>query len=155
MRWLWVLAVCALPLGCVLPPGDEVSPAPELVTLERAEAWYKRGLTAMAERRYGDAVVAFNASLREFPTQYRVHYRLGRCQYQLGNYDLEILEYRKCLALNPQHKNALYHLGSAYTARDEIASARDCFRQLVALAPGDANAERALLMLEAVARRQE
>lgn len=150
-RVSWIV-VCSLALtGCVLHSGGALPVAPELLAVERAEASYQRGLTHMAERNFGKALAAFTSSLREYPNQHRAHYRIARCHYFLGNYDLEILEYRKCLALNPHHKNALYHLGSAYTAQDEITQAQGCFRRLLALSPSNSDAQRALIMLEAVA----
>ena len=81
------------------------------------------------------AIREFQQALAIDPLYYRAHFKLGLCYYHRGLYELEINEYRKCLAINRQFTHAWLNLGHAYLARDELQQAREAYQRVLDLEP--------------------
>lgn len=140
--------------GCVAvdPPGADVELAgPATEAVEEAEALdlgddpearlarlaYVRGLELRASHQPAAALVAFNQVLSHDPAHYRAHYHLGLCYYELGDAAREQLEYRKCLALNPNYVRALRALGESLFTADDLEQAREVYLRAHELDPHD------------------
>ncbi len=128
MRRLWPLLI--LLLGCG-SPGDHPPPEPiQIASVNDAREVYLLGLEHQDAEEWQKAVKAFQLALRYDPLLYKAHFKLGICYLQLGEYELEIVEYKKCLAANRSYAPAWRNLGNAYLARNEIERARDAYDHL-------------------------
>lgn len=127
------LTIAGLALtGCVAAPA----------TPARSSADELTRLTAQAERRsvagqWESALSAWAQVLRADPFAYRAHVERARCYYQLGEYGLEISEYRKALAINPSYPAALSRLGHALLGQDALEEARSVYWRYLTLVPED------------------
>lgn len=65
------------------------------------------------------------------------HYNLAKVLYLKKQIPQAVQAYRKTLALNPGHSNALLGLGSALLSQGLIDAAVDCFRRAISLSPGN------------------
>lgn len=137
-----VIAVSAL-CGCRTPastPGSPESQVQALVTRAEQRA---------SARQWDDALTAWARVLEVDPFAYRAHVERARCYYHLGEYELEISEYRKALAINPSYPAALARLGHALLGQDELEEARAVYWRYLALVPDDAQVLFGLSQLEA------
>jgi len=106
--------------GCVGPGGAD----PRDDESARAARLDALGEELLARGQVEAAIEAYQAALVHEPRSYRTHYRLAQCYYHLGDYALEMAEYRLCLAINPRYRPALLNLGHAATAVDDLDTAR-------------------------------
>jgi tetratricopeptide (TPR) repeat protein len=106
------------------------------VRTHRARRFYLQGVKLLYDPpRIDEAIREFQLAL-EMDTQfYKSHFKLGICYYHKGQYDLEITEYKKCLAVNRSYAPAWLNLGHAFLARDELESARDAYKEVLGLTP--------------------
>ncbi|MBF0623453.1 MAG: hypothetical protein HQL82_01465 [Magnetococcales bacterium] len=79
------------------------------------------GRTLMHEERWAQAIEVFQEIHRRWPARRGVHYQWGRCLAELGYQEGAMAEYRRELALNTRHRNALYRLGMAELSRGLVA----------------------------------
>jgi len=132
----------AQPTGPAAPgPADPTSPselAAELraehdpIAAHRARRFYLQGVKLLNDPlRVDEAVREFQLALEADTLFYKAHFKLGICYYQKGQYDLEITEYRKCLAVNPDYVPAQLNLGHAFLARDMLEEARDSYQKVI------------------------
>lgn len=102
----------------------------------RARAFFLQGVKLLSEpQRVDEAIREFQLALVADPLFYKAHFKLGICYYQKGQYDREIAEYRKCVALNANYAPAQLNLGHAYLARDMLEEARDAYQRVIDLEP--------------------
>ncbi len=127
--------------GCAAPQSEVaseslvlgVSPAKQRL----GELHHERGELMLNAKNFQDAVQAFSLALQANPFDYKSHFKLGVCYYSLGDYELEITEYRKCLALNPNYRQALLYLGHACVSRDELELAQEAYTHYLEFDPDD------------------
>ena len=70
----------------------------------------------------------------------RLHYQLGVLCFQQQRYEPAVEEFRRAVALKPDHVNAYYNLGHALRMTGDDAAARDAFASAVRLSPSHARA---------------
>lgn len=119
--------------GCVSP--QPVSPP---TRAERAASYYDLGIHLALEKDYAKALSAFQESVQADPLRYDAHYWAGICYYELGEYELELVEYKKCRALNPNYPPAWKALGHAHLAADDLVEARESYSRYLVWEPSDA-----------------
>lgn len=132
-------------MGCVAEGSGAHARGRELDVVDvraRAEARLVEGDRLLAEaQRAGSAldpaVRAYQSALRMDPLLAEGHLRLATCYYLAQEHELELSEYRKCLAINPRHVEAWQRLGHAKLALDDLHGARDAYEHVLALDPTD------------------
>jgi tetratricopeptide (TPR) repeat protein len=134
LRQAAVILAVSLPLaGCAAVGGGGWDPEAARAAAEAHElnGWRRlqKGKVASAER-------AFQQALQTDPTFYAAHLGLARCHYEKREADLEIAEYLKCVAMNPDCVEAWVQLGDAHWSRDALRDARQAYEQ--ALRAGEA-----------------
>ena len=93
------------------------------------------GLQLMESGRYGEAIEVFSASLRE-EEDASTRINLGRALRANGQSGEALLEYQRVLGASPQNALAKFDLGLLlWEDRHDSASAIDCFRAAVRIAP--------------------
>ena len=159
MRRLWIALTLCAPLGCsTTEPADpplryddqarqEIVERPlpphephvhtELERTQRARQVYLRGVQLLeaAQPRVNEAIRDFHQALEIDPLFHRAHLKLGICYYLKGEYELEINEYRKCLAIEPRYVAGWLNLGNALLTRDRLHDARDAYQRVLELDP--------------------
>lgn len=122
------------------PPADDARVAESDVGLSppeashRARKFYLQGVKLLYDPpRVEEAIREFQLALQEDNHFYQAHFKLGICYYHLGQYEREIFEYRKCLAVNPGYVPAQLNLGHAYLAQDMLEQAREAYRKVLDL----------------------
>lgn len=116
----------------------------------RARTFYLQGVRFLSEKppRVDEAVREFQLSLEADPLFYKAHFKLGYAYYHKGQYELEIAEYLKCLAISSRYLPALINLGHAYLARDQLELARDAYRRALEIQPDHATCQYNLGLIE-------
>ena len=136
------------PLSAMTTPDTRTAWTPRTVTdptafttqapvrAHRARRFYLQGVKLLVEPpRSDEAIREFQLALEMDPMFYKAHFKLGICYYHKSQYDLEITEYKKCLAINRNYVWAWLNLGHAYLARDELEAARDAYEEVLGLSP--------------------
>lgn len=136
MRALTLVAalLTTLMVGCVTPP--EVRPRTS--TTEQAQRLYLQALELAAQKDYAEALRTFQSVLEHDPLRFEAHYWSGVCYYELGEYALEIAEYTKCHALNPNYPPVWKALGHAYLSADDLDGAKQAYGRYLGYEPLDA-----------------
>ncbi|HBP23703.1 MAG TPA: hypothetical protein DEA08_38735 [Planctomycetes bacterium] len=116
----------------------------------RARTFYLQGVRFLSEKppRVDEAIREFQLSLEADPLFYKAHFKLGYAYYHKGQYELEIAEYLKCLAISSRYLPALINLGHAYLARDQLELARDAYRRALEIQPDHATCQYNLGLIE-------
>lgn len=116
----------------------------------RARTFYLQGVRFLSEKppRVDEAVREFQLALEHDPLFYKAHFKLGYAYYHKGQYELEIAEYLKCLAISSRYLPALINLGHAYLARDQLELARDAYRRALEIQPDHATCQYNLGLIE-------
>lgn len=139
----WAVVLCG---GCVSAPAE---PAPAPSPKDEAQAAYLHGLELGLEGRHAAALAKFQQAASQDPLRGDAHYRAGLCYYQLGEYELEAAEYRKALAINPNHTKVWRALALSCVSSDDLDGARRAYRQALVLEPSDARVRYNLALVEA------
>lgn len=82
-----------------------------------------------------------------WPRKAEMHSNLGSVYQAMGRIEDAIVSYEAALKLNPHLAVAVNSLGSAYLARGDFEQAEHCYRQCLAVVPGDLLVRSNLLML--------
>ncbi len=136
-RWLIGLAVwCALGAGGRL---SEALPSEQTDTShEQAKALFAEGLQRQQEKRFPEAIQAYERSLRYDPKQAETLNNLGFCYKSMGKYQKAVGYYRDALSIDPQLAEAYEYLGEAYLGMGKIDLAKLQYRKLLKLNPEEA-----------------
>ncbi|HEY0408409.1 MAG TPA: tetratricopeptide repeat protein [Pyrinomonadaceae bacterium] len=101
-------------------------------------------LTAMGDTRYdlgdyAEAAKYYERSLQQKPDDINVQTDLGNTYFQRQppDYDRAIIEYRKALAINPNHEKTLQNLAAAAVRKGDKATARDALDRLAVVNPSN------------------
>ena len=127
---LALVLLAALGAGCAGPPRQDL--------LARSRALESRAERLMLAGRWDQALEAWARVLGADPFAWRAHLERGRCYYELRAWKLELVEYRKALAINPGSPDALRRLGHALLGQDALEEARATYWRYLALVPDDA-----------------
>ncbi len=133
----WVSQTARAPPASAADPLARPEHDPEAA--HRARGFYLQGVKLLHDpSRVDEAIREFQLALQHDTLFHKAHFKLGICYYHKGQYDLEIAEYRKCLAIVPQYVPAQLNLGHAYLARDMLEEAREAYQQVLAQEPNNA-----------------
>ena len=98
---------------------------------------FSKGLTALKDNRYADALEQFTAAERDHPDDPRVHNFLGITLARLGQNARAAAEYQESIRLDPRMEDACRNLGFLEWTERQFDLARDVLEHAVELAPGD------------------
>lgn len=91
---------------------------------------YAAAKTAIAERRYPEALRLLYEALAGDPLSADTHNLLGYTHRKSGNLDRAFHHYHEALRLNPRHRGAHEYIGEAYLLAGNLAKAEDHLRLL-------------------------
>lgn len=94
--------------------------------------------SASTDRR--DGAIDQTSSEQEEARQFWALYRQATAHRVAGRFDDAASAYRKALALNDRHEDALYYLGNMHLERGAFAEARTAWQRLTRLNPNSARA---------------
>lgn len=128
----------ALDLSHIAPKD---SPPPEGEAPGAAEN--AEGVNAYAAERFEEARRAFQAAVDLDPSNPEYLISLAVTSGELGDREAEEANLRRALKCDPQHPQALLYLGNLHLEREEQSLARDCWEQVIAVAPSSEEAAEA------------
>ena len=132
------------PAEAILAFDEALSLRPDAAVIGRnlAAALAGRAEELLRERRPADALPLLERALRLRPGRLSYRVLLGRARFEAGDDLLRAAareDFASVLAKDPDHLDALVHLGQiAYLVRD-LEEAVDLWRRALALSPGDAD----------------
>lgn len=137
MRNSFYLTVTALSLvWCFGPPfGHARAISVSSFTQEGA---FQKGLNALKENQFEDALEALTEAEQEHPEDARVRNFRGITLAQLGKTPEAAAEYQEAIRLDPNYEAAYRNLGFLLWTQRQLDKARDRLLQAVALSPDDA-----------------
>lgn len=148
-----LLALCA---GCASSPGVGESTPPETNQQKRAaERAYRSGLELASEGRHAQALERFHEAAAADPLRADAHYRAGLCHYELGEYELEAVEYRKSLSISPNQARVWRALALAHVSVDDLEGARKAYLEAHELEPSARVLYNLALVEDDLGRRDE
>ncbi len=109
------------------------------ITLEKAEGILiteelKEKLAAGNElfnqKKYGEAVQAYEKLLEENPDIYIINKNIGNCYFQLEQYDKAAEYYEKILAGDPENTEAMLLIGKAYENKGDDEKALEWYQKI-------------------------
>jgi Flp pilus assembly protein TadD len=86
--------------------------------------------SAIAERRYADAVRVLGEALARDPRNAETHNLLGYAHRKNGDLPRAFQHYHEALRLDPDHRGAHEYIGEAYLMVGDLANAEDHLRRL-------------------------
>ncbi|WP_295386216.1 tol-pal system protein YbgF [uncultured Thiodictyon sp.] len=128
-------------------------PSPETTGGNERDA-YRDAFELLKQRKYPDAVTAFNDLLRRYPQgQYadNARYWLAETYYAQHNYPAALAEFDRLVQLNPGSTRlaaALLKIGDIQSEQDAREQARNAYRQVIAKYPGTPEARLAQSRLQ-------
>lgn len=78
----------------------------------------------------------FKLANKLFPSDHEYVYNIGNAYYNLNKYDTAILQYKKCIEMNPDYENAWYNLGVTYYTLKNYKQALHSFEMVKKINPG-------------------
>ena len=94
---------------------------------------YVAAKTAIASRRYPDALRLLSEALARDPLNADTHNLLGYTHRKSGNLERAFHHYQEALRLDPRHRGAHEYIGEAYLLAGNLAKAEDHLRVLEGL----------------------
>ena len=104
---------------------------------ERARVWGREGMFLHAQRRLGEAQDAYRQAIAE-QESFRWLYLHGVVVAESGALAASVTDFRRAVALVPDHMPAWYRLGTALLQAGDVAAALTALEQARALAPESA-----------------
>ena len=101
----------------------------------KASAWMERGIRAMSDQHYREALRSFNEVIDIAPAFAEGWNKRATLFYLAGKHDRSIDDIKQTLALEPRHFGALSGLGLILVAQDNFTGALISFRKALALNP--------------------
>ena len=105
------------------------------------------GITYLNDKRYSDAVAAFQNVITLDPDFTAAHFNLGMTYLKIENYPRAIGALQKTINLDQTHKVAYHTLALAYFGQHELENARNAAKDALKI---DANYQPARSLLEAI-----
>lgn len=123
--------VCVLLIGCLSSRTTKISPAQEICNEEADRL--------LAAEEFQKTVELHREIIRRAPDLALAHYHLGIAYGQIAQYEQEVQEYQRAIALGLQQADLYYNLGIALGEEfHDYPGAIAAFAQAVRLAPNDA-----------------
>jgi Flp pilus assembly protein TadD len=98
---------------------------------------FQKGLTALKDNRYADALEELTAAEREHPDDPRVHNFRGIALARLGQSAKAAAEYQESIRLDPRTEDAYRNLGFLEWTEHQLEPARAALERAVELSPSD------------------
>ena len=102
---------------------------------DTARAWLDRGIQAMSNQYYREALRSFNKVIEIAPDFAEGWNKRATLFYLADQYDLSIDDIKQTLMLEPRHFGALSGLGLIFIERDNFSGALIAFREALTLNP--------------------
>lgn len=116
------------------------------------EQQYSEGNKLYVEKKYGDAITAYQQAIQLKPDSADVHVNMGIAYYQLGKYNEAIAAFERALGYQSEYVKAHYHKGLAHSQLGQHKQAAMAYQETVRTDPNHKMAYRdlgdALDMLE-------
>jgi TonB family protein len=93
--------------------------------------WFTTGNTALAQKKYQEAIAAFTRAIETRPQDAKAHRNRGVASASLGEYQQAIQDYTTAMALDPQDALAYNQRGIAYYQQDKTPQAIDDFTRAI------------------------
>ncbi|WP_161626823.1 class I SAM-dependent DNA methyltransferase [Desulfospira joergensenii] len=107
-----------------------------------------QGLAFLEVKQYDEAMEGFKHAVAINPNIAQLHYNMGRCLHKQDQAGRAIVFYQKAIGLDE-------NLGAVLKRVGRVKEAADCYRQLMALDPNDANARYMLDGLSGMDRQKK
>lgn len=131
-RTIATLFLCAFLLGCLSSRTTKISPAQEICDEEADRL--------LAAGEWQKTIDLHQVIIRQTPNPALAHYHLGIAYGEIEQYDQEVQEYQRAIALGLQKADLYYNLGIALGEDfHDYPGAIEAFNQAVRLAPNDAD----------------
>jgi tetratricopeptide (TPR) repeat protein len=120
----------------VAPPPQQTLAAPPKPTVDAA-AVYNHGVALMHEKKYAEAVVAFESAVQAKPDFAEAHNNLGYCLRQAGpsKFREALAHYNKAIELKPDLAEAYEYQGVLFVKMNRIKDADKDLARLQQLNP--------------------
>jgi peptidoglycan/xylan/chitin deacetylase (PgdA/CDA1 family)/uncharacterized caspase-like protein len=111
-----------------------------------------RGMMLFREKRYAEALTAFQEAVRRAPASALATNNVGFAYHKLGQYKDAAEWFERALVLDPTRAIAYANLGDAWLALQQTAKARAAYERYLQLAPNGAAATSVRNRLQGLAR---
>lgn len=104
---------------------------------------FEKGNQLFNEKKFEEAIAAYQEFLEQNPEIFQVHFSLGNCYKELGNTEQALKEYQLVLEKTDPEKDhklrakALAAIGESYLKEEDLESAQDYFKKSLDLDPQD------------------
>jgi len=127
--------------GCALV---KPTAGPARVNPAEYDTYLNRGIQALTDNDYSQAVLYFQQAVAADPTASRAYNLLGIAFFQKKDYLRARPMFEKATSLKPDYAEAYNNLASVLCLLKEFAKAKEMFRQAVRLSPRDVSANYSL-----------
>jgi tetratricopeptide (TPR) repeat protein len=97
--------------------------------------WFENGLAALRDRRYSEAISAFNKVIEQNPDHAGAYNSRGAAWHKMGVYERAIRDYTAALQLNPDLAGAYNNRGVAWYQRGDTVRAIADYDRALSLDP--------------------
>lgn len=115
------------------PPGAASPAAPPVATPRAAAAASDRGMALFRERRYAEALVAFQEAAALAPNSVVDVSNAGYMYYKLGKYEEAVQWLQRAIVIDPKRAITYGNLGYSYIGLKRYADARAALRKYLEL----------------------
>jgi tetratricopeptide (TPR) repeat protein len=91
--------------------------------LEQANSLYE-------EKKFDEAIIAFNGIIEEFPDVYIINVSIGNCYFEKGNYDQAIICYKKALEKDPDNSEVKMYIANSYSNKGDSEKAQEWYNKI-------------------------
>jgi peptidoglycan/xylan/chitin deacetylase (PgdA/CDA1 family)/uncharacterized caspase-like protein len=117
--------------------GDKV--APETLP-EQARKTLDKGLALYREKKYDEALAAFQAAYSLNPSNAQVANNIGFVYYKLGDYERALTWYERTLVLDPTRAIAWANKGELFEKMERKADAESAYKKFLEISPSHPSA---------------
>jgi len=100
-----------------------------------ADESFSLGISALYEKRYGDAVKALEQALKAHPDHAPAHYFLGLARFMLGHYAGAVECYRRAIEGGYREPSVVQSLADALLVLERYAEAVEAYRAAIQVRP--------------------
>ncbi len=118
-----------------LEPAKAYYRAALRIAPEMPSAWNNLGCALNSQKRYAEAVDAFERVLRVKPHLADAHSNLGSALFSLGRYDEAIQHFREAARLDPDDALAQYNVGNALSQNNQLEEGIQYLQAAIKLNP--------------------
>jgi len=103
-------------------------------------AWWYKGLSRMAQRKYQEARDSFNQVVLIAPDSLSGHMGLGQAYSQINDYQKALEAFGRVIEIDPSYAPAYMACGDVYLQTNQEENAIEAYRKVVTLIPKSADA---------------